>query len=69
MASHGAKNFDLPFTIRRESDEDQTFFQELSMAGCSVQCFPSDVADRVAVKHAIDQASMPIAGFCKWQWS
>lgn len=62
MASNGAKNLIFLSRSAGKSDEHQTFFKELNMVGCSVQCFPCDVADRVAVKNAIDQASMPIAG-------
>jgi KR domain/Zinc-binding dehydrogenase len=62
MASHGAKNLIFLSRAAGKSDDDQAFIKELNEAGCSVQCFPCDVADPVAVENAIDQASMPIAG-------
>lgn len=62
MASNGAKNLIFLSRSAGKSDDDQTFFKELNMIGCLVQCFPSDVADQATVKNAIDQASMPIAG-------
>ena len=62
MASCGAKNLMLLSRSAGKSKEDQAFLRELNLLGCSTQCFPCDVTDPVAVKSAIDQASMPIAG-------
>lgn len=62
MASHGAKNIMFLSRSAGKSKEDQAFLRELDLSGCSAQCFPCDVTDAVAVKSAIDQASLPIAG-------
>ncbi len=62
MASHGAKNLIFLSRSAGKSEEDQAFLKELKAMGSSTQCFPCDVADRDAVKSAIDQASLPIAG-------
>ena len=62
MASHGAKNLMFLSRSAGKSEEDQIFFKELNMMGCSTQCFPCDVADYDATKSAIDQASLPVAG-------
>ena len=62
MASHGAKNLMFLSRSAGKSQEDQAFLKELNVMGCSTQCFPCDGTDPVAVKNAIDQASLPIAG-------
>lgn len=62
MATYGAKNLMFLSRSAGKSKEDQAFVNELNAIGCSTQCFPCDVTDPVAVKNAIDQASLPIAG-------
>ena len=62
MASHGAKNLMFLSRSAGKSEEDQAFLKELNVMGSSTQCFPCDGTDPVAVKNAIDQASLPIAG-------
>lgn len=62
MASHGAKNLMFLSISARDLEEDQAFLKELNAMGSSAQCFPFYVADHDAVKSAIDQAFLPIAG-------
>lgn len=62
MVTNGAKNLIFLSRSAGKSEEDQIFFKELNIMGCAVQCFPCDVADKVAVKNAINQVSMRIAG-------
>ena len=62
MVSHGAKNLMFLSRSAGKSQEDQDFFNELNMMGCSTQFFPADIADAAALKEAISQASLPIAG-------
>ncbi|KAI3392455.1 hypothetical protein diail_5699 [Diaporthe ilicicola] len=62
MASYGAGNLMFLSRSAGSSEEDQAFFKELNMMGCSTQCFKCDVADRDEVQDAISQASLPIAG-------
>ena len=62
MALHGAKNLIFLSRSAGKSQEDQNFLKELNVMCCSTQCFPCDVADHDAVKNAIGQASLPIAG-------
>ena len=62
MVSHGARSLMFLSRSAGKSKEDQTFLEELNVMGCSTQCFPCDAANPVAVKTAIDQASLPIAG-------
>ncbi|KAL2065354.1 hypothetical protein VTL71DRAFT_3024 [Oculimacula yallundae] len=62
MVENGAKHLILLSRSAGKSEEDKAFFVELNEAGCSVQCFPCDITDEPAVRSAISQASMPIAG-------
>ncbi|KAG6354258.1 hypothetical protein INS49_004863 [Diaporthe citri] len=62
MASYGAKNLMFLSRSAGKSEEDQAFFKELNMMGCSTQYFPCDVADHDEVRNALAQASLPIAG-------
>ena len=62
MVSYGARNLIFLTRSGGKSREDQAFFRELNVMGASTQCFPCDVGDRVAVKNAIAQATLPIAG-------
>ena len=62
MASYGAKNLMFLSRSAGKSLEDQEFFKELNMMGCSTQFFPVDIADTAALKETISQASLPIAG-------
>ncbi|KAK7703238.1 Mycolipanoate synthase [Diaporthe eres] len=62
MASHGAKNLMFLSRSAGKSEEDQAFFKELNMMGCSTQYFPCDVADHDQVRDALAQASLPIGG-------
>lgn len=62
MASYGAKNLMFLSRSAGKSEEDQAFFKELNLMGCSTQYFPCDVADIDEVRDALSQASLPIAG-------
>ena len=62
MASYGAKNLIFLSRSAGKSEEDQALIKELNVMGASTQCFPCDVADYDAVKNAVEQASLPIAG-------
>lgn len=62
MASYGAKNLMFLSRSAGKSQEDQAFFEELNLMGCSTQFFAIDIADATAVKGAISQGSLPIAG-------
>lgn len=62
MASYGAKNLMFLSRSAGKSQEDQAFFKELSLMGCSSQFFAIDIADAAAVKEAVSHASLPIAG-------
>lgn len=62
MAFHGAKNLIFLSRSAGKSQEDRDFFKELDMMGCSTQAFAIDVADFAAVKDAISQATLPVAG-------
>ncbi|KAJ4302895.1 Mycolipanoate synthase [Kalmusia sp. IMI 367209] len=62
MVQHGAKNLMFLSRSAGKSQEDQEFFKELNLMGCSAQFFPVDIADTAALKAAIDKASSPIAG-------
>ncbi|PLB45036.1 putative polyketide synthase [Aspergillus steynii IBT 23096] len=62
MALHGAGNLMFLSRSAGKSEEDRLFLKELNMMGCSTQCFACDIADPSAVKNAIGQASLPIAG-------
>lgn len=62
MASHGAGNLIFLSRSAGKSEEDQAFLKELNLMGSSTQCFPCDIADLGAVRRAVDQALLPIAG-------
>ena len=62
MVEHGARNIIYLSRSAGQSDKDQTFFRELEMQGCSVQCFPGSVSSLDNVKHAVENAAAPIAG-------
>ena len=62
MASHGAKNLMFLSRSAGKSSEDQEFFKELRLMGCSSQYFAIDIGNATAMKEAISQASVPIAG-------
>lgn len=62
MVSYGARNLMFLSRSAGKSEEDQGFFKELSLMGCTAQFFPVDIADTAALKEAISQASSPIAG-------
>lgn len=62
MASHGAKHLIFLSRSAGKSEEDQAFLRELNLMGCLTQCFPCDSTDHDAVRHAIRQAALPIAG-------
>ena len=62
MISHGAKNLMFLSRSAGKSLDDQEFFKELNMMGCTTQFYPVDIADAAALKDAISQASSPIVG-------
>jgi NADPH:quinone reductase-like Zn-dependent oxidoreductase/NAD(P)-dependent dehydrogenase (short-subunit alcohol dehydrogenase family)/aryl carrier-like protein len=62
MAFHGATNIIFLSRSAGKSTEDQEFFNELKMAGCSVQCYPGDIADVALVQKVIKEARKPISG-------
>lgn len=62
MVSYGARHLIFMSRSAGKSDEDQAFFHELNLAGCSVQCFAGDVADYTTMKNVISQAAKPIGG-------
>jgi hypothetical protein len=62
MASYGAKNLMFLSRSAGKSEENQTFFKDLNLMGCSTQSFSCDISDRDSVTIAITQAYLPIAG-------
>ncbi|KAH8433977.1 Mycolipanoate synthase [Aspergillus melleus] len=62
MALNGARHLMFLSRSAGKSEEDRVFLNELNTMGCSTQCFACDIADPGAVKHAVDQVSLPIAG-------
>ena len=62
MVFHGARNLIFLSRSAGKSDEDRAFLKELNVMGSATQCCPCDVADYDAVKDAIGQATLPIAG-------
>ena len=62
MVSHGARHLMFLSRSAGKSLEDQDFFKELGTIGCSTQFFPVDISDAAALKDAIFQANLPIAG-------
>lgn len=62
MVSNGARNLMFLSRSAGKSQEDQDFFKELKLMGCSAQFFPLDIADAAAVKEAVSEAPLPIAG-------
>lgn len=62
MADYGAGNLIFISRSAGKTEEDQAFFKELGLMGCSSQCFPCDITDYEAVKSAISKASLPIYG-------
>lgn len=62
MVEHGARNLVYLSRSAGKSLEDESFFHELEAQGCLVQCFPGSVTNLDDVKHAVSNATMPIAG-------
>ncbi|PLB55540.1 putative polyketide synthase [Aspergillus steynii IBT 23096] len=62
MALNGARHLMFLSRSAGRSEEDRLFLNELNTMGYSTQCFACDIADPSAVKHAVEQASVPIAG-------
>ncbi|KAF2259662.1 putative polyketide synthase [Lojkania enalia] len=62
MVQHGARSLMFLSRSAGKSQEDQDFFKELALMGCSAQYFAVDIADAAKLKEAVSQASKPIAG-------
>ncbi|KAK5626220.1 hypothetical protein RRF57_001935 [Xylaria bambusicola] len=62
MVSSGAKNLIFLSRSAGKSAEDQTFFKQLNEAGCKVQYYSGDVADRDLVENVVQSAENPIVG-------
>ncbi|KAK1141874.1 Mycolipanoate synthase [Aspergillus melleus] len=62
MALNGTRHLMFLSRSAGKSEEDRVFLNELNTMGCSTQCFACDIADLNAVKYAVGQAPLPIAG-------
>ena len=62
MVEQGARSLIYLSRSAGKSQEDQFFFRELEVQGCLVQCFSGSVTNLEDVKHAVENAAMPIAG-------
>ncbi|KAL9097197.1 MAG: hypothetical protein Q9165_000624 [Trypethelium subeluteriae] len=62
LVERGAKNLIYLSRSAGKSEEDKHFFNELAAQDCSVQAFPCSVTNLEDVKHAVKNATAPIAG-------
>lgn len=62
LAEHDLTNLMFLSRSAGTSTEDQQFFEELKIIGCTMQAFQCDVPDAKATKDAVDPATKPIAG-------
>lgn len=62
MVEHGARHLIYLSRSAGKLAEHQSFFQELEIQGCSVQCFAGSVTNSEDVENAVKKAAKPIAG-------
>lgn len=62
MVEHGARHLIFLSRSAGTSEQDEKFFHELNIQGCSVQACRGSVTDIHEVRSAIDNAAAPIAG-------
>ncbi|KAK8017706.1 hypothetical protein PG993_014032 [Apiospora rasikravindrae] len=62
MVSSGAKHLIFLSRSAGKTEEDRAFFKQLHEAGCEIQHYAGDVADRDLVQGVVQQAARPIAG-------
>ena len=62
MVECGAQKLIFLSRSAGKSGEDQAFFRELEMQGCSAQAFAGSVSELTDVKYVVKHASAPVAG-------
>ncbi|KAI4261103.1 MAG: hypothetical protein L6R42_003692, partial [Xanthoria sp. 1 TBL-2021] len=62
MVEHGARHLIFLYRSAGTSEQDEKFFHELNIQGCSVQACRGSVTDIHEVSSAIDNSAAPIAG-------
>lgn len=62
MVEHGARSLIFLSRSAGKSPDDQSFFRELELQGCSVQYFAGNVTVMEDVENVVKNAAKPIAG-------